>query len=125
MSDCPKEVFSLLISCFEKSERQNKRPRHDSHSLDWAVSSTLSPNHFAHHLSAGGLQWSHAAPGQEPHAFVFVAAVHNVDAIAHDRVIKSGAGILCDEAEELRPPWIIGVTKDLVSERLEFFDAHY
>src|SRR4051794_25381747 len=81
VSDCPKKVFSLLTLCAKKSERQNTTPRHDGHSLGWAVSSMLCPDHFAHHLAAGGLQWSHAAPGQEPHAFVLVAAVHNVNAI--------------------------------------------
>jgi hypothetical protein len=38
--------------------------------------------------------------------------------------MKSGAGIRGDEAEKLLPPRIICVTKDFVSERLEFFDRH-
>jgi hypothetical protein len=38
--------------------------------------------------------------------------------------MKSGAGILSNEGEELLPPRVICVTEDLVSERLEFFDAH-
>jgi hypothetical protein len=38
-------------------------------------------------------------------------------------MVKDGAGILGDEAEELFPPRIIGVPKDLISDRLEFFNA--
>src|SRR6476660_5934000 len=124
MSDCPKEVFSLLISCLEKSECQNRTLRHTGRSFGAAAASTFSSNDFAHHLPARGLQWSHAAPWEEPHALILIAAVNDVDAVTHHRVMKSGAGILSNEAEELLPPRIVCVTKDFVSQRLEFFDGH-
>src|SRR4029077_9460493 len=124
MSDCPKEVFSLLISCLEKLQRQNRTPRHGSCSFDSTVPSTLTADYFAHHLPARGLQWSHAAPREEPHALILIAAVHDVDAVAHNCVMKSSARILSHESEEILPPRIVCVTKDFVSERLEFFDAH-
>ena len=92
--------------------------------IDSATLSTLSANYFAHHLPARGLQWSHAAPREEPHALILIAAVNDVDAVAHNCVMKSGAGILSNEAEELLAPRIVCVTKDFVSERLEFFDGH-
>src|SRR5205814_476281 len=101
MSDCPKEVFCFLISCLEKSEGKNRTPRHGSPLFGSAAPSTLSANYFAHHLAASGLQWSHAAPREEPHALILIAAVNDVDAVAHNCVMKSGAGILSNEAEEL------------------------
>ena len=70
-----------------------------------------SRDHLLHDLAACRLQWSHAAPWQEPHAFVFVAAVNNVDPVAGDRVMKCGAGVFGNESEESFPPWIIGVTE--------------
>jgi hypothetical protein len=86
--------------------------------------STLSPNDITHHLTARGLQWSHATPRKEPHAFVLIAAVNDINAVAHHSVMKSRPGILSDESEELFPPRIIRVAKNFVSERFEFFDAH-
>ena len=44
-----------------------------------------------HHLTACRLQRPHATPGQEPHALILVAAVHDVDTVAHDRVMVRGA----------------------------------
>ena len=43
---------------------------------------------------------AHADPRQEPHAFVLIAAVKNVDAIAGDRVMKCRALVLGNESEE-------------------------
>ena len=103
---------------------QNRTLRHGSRSFGSGVPSTLSADHFAHHLSARGLQWSHAAPREEPHALILIAAVNNVDAVAHNCVLERGAGILSDEPKERFPPGIVCVTKDFVSERFEFFDAH-
>ena len=77
-----------------------------------------SRNHFLHDLSAVRLQWSHAAPGQEPHPFILVAAINNIYAIAGDRVMECRPGILGDESEEGLPPWIIGVTKHLSTKPL-------
>jgi hypothetical protein len=48
-------------------------------------------DHLLHDLPACRLQWPHVAAGQEPHAFVFVAAINNVDAVARDRVMECGA----------------------------------
>jgi len=75
-------------------------------------------DHFLHDLPTGGLQWPHSAAGEEPHTFVLIAAVKNVDAVARDRVMKCGAGVLGDESEEGFPPWVIGVTKQLASKLL-------
>jgi hypothetical protein len=85
--------------------------------------SPLSPNDFAHGLAAGGLQWSEAAPREEPYAFIFVAAVNNIDAIAHHGVVKCGTRILCNEPEERLTPGIIRIAKDLVPKLLQFFNA--
>src|SRR5438876_6118839 len=123
MSDWPKEVFSLLISYLENRNVRTEHRDTEARSFGSTVPSTLSADYFAHHLPARGLQWSHAAARQKPHALILIAAVNNVDAVAHDCVMKSGAGILSNEGEELLPPRIICVTKDLVSERLQFFDA--
>ena len=70
-------------------------------------------DHFLHDLAAGGLQWSHAAPGQEPHAFILVAAINNVNAVARDRVMECGAGVFGNESEESFPSGVIGVTEQL------------
>src|SRR5436853_7144404 len=75
--------------------------------------STASCDHVLHDLAAGRLQWPHAASGQEPHAFVFVAAVNNVDAVARDGVMECGAGVLGNESEEGFPPRVVGVTEQL------------
>src|SRR5438094_10467058 len=80
-------------------------------------------DHLLHDLPASRLQWPHAAPGQEPHAFVLVAAVHNVDAVAGDCVMECSARVLGDESEEGFPPWIIGVTEQFSAELLQFFGA--
>src|SRR5438132_13848083 len=76
-------------------------------------SSMRSRDHVLHDLAAGRLQWPHAASGQEPHAFVFVAAVNNVDAVARDRVMECGAGIFGNESDEGFPPRVVGVTEQL------------
>ena len=68
-------------------------------------------DHFLHDLPTGRLQWAHAAPGQEPHALILVAAVHNVDAVAGDCVMECSAGVLGNESEEGLAPRIIGVTE--------------
>src|SRR5438552_1867711 len=75
-------------------------------------------DHFLHDLPTGGLQRPHPGARQEPHAFVLIAAVKNVDAVARDRVMKCGSGVLGDESEECLPPWIIGVTKQLSAKLL-------
>src|SRR6266487_6718855 len=123
MSDWPKEGFSLLISCLENRNVRTEHRDTASRSFGSTVPSTLSADYFAHHLSARGLQWSHAAPREKPHALILIAAVNNVDAVAHNCVVERGAGILSDEPKERFPPGIVCVTKDFVSKRFEFFDA--
>ena len=86
--------------------------------------STPLTNYLAHHLPARGLQWSHPAARKKPHSLVLIAAVNNVDPIAHNGVVKSGAGIFSNEPEELLPPRVLRITKDFVPERLKFFDVH-
>jgi hypothetical protein len=49
------------------------------------------------------LQWSHAAPGQKPGAFILVAAINNVDAVAGDHVMGRGARVFGNESEEAFP----------------------
>ena len=75
-------------------------------------------DHLLHNLTAGRLQWPHAAPWQEPHAFIFVAAVNNVDPVARDRVMKCGAGIFGNESEEGLAPWVIGMMENLFAKLL-------
>ena len=82
-------------------------------------------DYFRHDLPASRLQWPFAGPGHEPHAFVFVAAVNDVDAVARYCVMESGARVFGDESEESFPPWIIGIWKDLVADLLELFNAGY
>jgi hypothetical protein len=82
------------------------------------MSSTSSRGHVFHDLAAGRLQWSHTASRQEPHTFVFVTAINNVDSVARDRVTKCGAGVLGNESEEGLPPQIISVFEDFFSDRL-------
>src|SRR5438552_18789335 len=80
-------------------------------------------DHFLHDLPTGGLQLPHSAAGQKPHALVFVAAVNNIHAVARDRVMKCGAGVLGDEPEESLPPRVLGVTEHLSAKFLKFFNA--
>ena len=75
--------------------------------------SMASCDHLLHDLAAGRLQWSHSASGQEPHAFVFVTAINNVDAVARDRVMKCRASVLGNESEESFAPWVIGIMENL------------
>src|SRR5436190_22416373 len=70
-------------------------------------------DHLLHDLPASRLQLPHAAPGQEPHSLVLIAAVKNVDAVAGDRVVKCGAGVFRNESEESFAPWVIGETEQL------------
>src|SRR5260370_16563236 len=80
-----------------------------------------SRDHLLHDLTACRLQWPHAASGQEPHAFVFVATINNVDAVARDRVMKCRASVLGNESEESFAPWVIGITENLFAKLLYFF----
>src|SRR6266700_2906788 len=66
---------------------------------------------FLHDLPPGRLQWTESAPRQEPHAFVFVTAVDNIDSVTRDRVMKCRAGILGYESEEGFPPRIVSVSE--------------
>ena len=75
-------------------------------------------DHVLHDLATGRLQWPHTAPWQEPHAFVFVTAINNVDAVARDRVTKCGAGIFGNELEESLAPWVIGMMENLFAKLL-------
>ena len=76
-----------------------------------------SRDHFLHGSQPCRLQWSHAASWQEPHAFVLIAAVDNIDAIARDGMMERGPGVFGDEFEKSLPPRIIGVMKELFAER--------
>src|SRR5437773_1464264 len=76
-------------------------------------SSMRSRDHVLHDLTACGLQWPHSAAGQEPHTFILIAAVKNVDAVARDRVMECGAGVFGNKSEECFPPRIIGIMEHL------------
>src|SRR5439155_11232325 len=80
--------------------------------------SMRSRDHVLHDLAACRLQWPHAASRQEPHAFVFVAAVNNIDAVAGDRVMKCGADIFGNESKESFAPWVIGIMENLFANLL-------
>ena len=73
---------------------------------------------FLHRLPACRLQWPESASRQEPHAFVFVAAVHNIDTVTHDGVMKCATGVLGNESEEGFPPRIISVFEHFFPNRL-------
>ena len=75
-------------------------------------------DYFRHDFAACRLQGALASAGQEPHTFVFVAAINNVDPVARDRVMKCGAGIFGNESEESLAPWVIGITENLFAELL-------
>src|SRR5439155_21509290 len=85
--------------------------------------SMRSRDHVLHDLAACRLQRPHAAPGQEPHPFVFVAAVNNIDAVARDRAMECRAGIFGNESNESFAPWVIGIMENLFAKLLEFFSA--
>src|SRR6266480_5054407 len=85
--------------------------------------SMRSCDHLLHDPAAGRLQRPHAAPGQEPHAFVFVTAVNNVDAITSDRVMECGASIFGNESEESLAPWVIRIMENLFAKLFQFFNA--
>jgi hypothetical protein len=70
-------------------------------------------DYFRHDFAACRLQGALASAGQEPHAFVFVAAVNDMDAVVCHCVVERGARIFGDESEESVPPGILGVRKDL------------
>jgi len=75
-------------------------------------------DYFLHRLSPSLLQRAHSASRQEPHAFIFVAAVDDVYAVTRYRVMKRRARIFGDEIEEGLPPWIVGVVKNLIADFL-------
>src|SRR5207244_13538624 len=72
-------------------------------------SSMRSRDHVLHNLTACRLQWPHAPSAQEPHPFVFVAAVNNIDAVPRDRVMARGAGIFDTESKESLARCHIGI----------------
>jgi len=75
-------------------------------------------DHFLHDLLACRLEWTQAAPGQEPDSFVLITAVDNIYTIAGDCVVERCAGILGNELEESIPPGISGHREYLFSDRL-------
>src|SRR5206468_983766 len=81
-------------------------------------SSMRSRDHVLHDLAARRLQWSHSASRQEPHTFVFVTTINDVDAVARDRVMECGAGILGNESKESFAPWVIGIMENLFAKFL-------
>src|SRR5206468_9575530 len=81
-------------------------------------SSMRSRDHVLHDLTACRLQWTHAASGQEPHAFIFVAAVNNIDAVARDGVMECGASVFGNESEKCIAPWVIGIMENLFAKLL-------
>ena len=83
----------------------------------------MSLDYFRHDFAACRLQWPFARARQEPHAFVFVAAVNDMDAVVRHCVVERGARIFGDESEESVPPGILGVRKDLFADLLELFNA--
>ena len=80
-------------------------------------------DYFRHDFAACRLQGALASAGQEPHTFVFVAAVNDMDAVVCHCVVERGARIFGDESEESVPPGILGVRKDLFADLLELFNA--
>ena len=79
--------------------------------------------YFLHGLPTSGLQWALASSRQEPHAFVFVAAINNIHSVACQRVMERGAAILSDKSEECLSPRIVDVSEDLFTQLFEFFSA--
>ena len=96
--------------------RQRTRPAGLVRSCGNRVISTAARDHFLHDLPTSDLQWPLPGSGQKPHAFILAAAVNNIDAVARDRVMEGGAGVLSDESEERLPPRMIGVRKELLAE---------
>jgi hypothetical protein len=80
-------------------------------------------DHFRHDFPASRLQWPLAGAGQEPHAFVFVAAENDVNGVACHCVMERGTRVFGDESEESVPPGIFGVWKNLFADFLELFNA--
>ena len=101
------------VDCRTREIRRTSIAREQPEKKKPLLCSMAARDNFLHDLAACRLQWPHAAPGQEPHAFVLVAAVNNVDAIACDRVVECGAGVFGNESEESFPPGVIGVTEQL------------
>src|SRR5436309_14777051 len=81
-------------------------------------SSMRSRDHVLHNLTACRLQWPHAASGQEPHAFVFVAAVNNLDAVARDGGVECGASAFGNASEKCIAPRSIRLMEDVFAKRL-------
>ena len=80
-------------------------------------------DYFRHDFAACRLQGALTNAGQEPHTFVFVAAVNDMDAVVCHCAVERGARIFGDESEESVPPGILGVRKDLFADLLELFKA--
>ncbi len=80
-------------------------------------------DYFRHDFPASRLQRSLAGAGQEPHTFVFVAAINDVNAVACHCVMKRSARVFGDESDESVPPRVLGVREDLFADLLELFNA--
>src|SRR5438874_12849328 len=96
---------------------ESRKPLRPQEGCD-PLCSMASCDYLLHDLTAGRLQWSHSASGQEPHPFIFVAAVNNVDAVAGDPVMECGAGVLSNESEEGFPPRVVGIMENLFAKLL-------
>jgi hypothetical protein len=82
------------------------------------VISTAADDDFLHDFPACSLQWSQAAPRQEPDAFLLLVAIDNIDAVGRQRVMECCAGVLGYEFEKSFSPRVFSITKDFFSNPL-------
>ena len=78
---------------------------------------------FLHQPSTSLRQGPQAASRQIPQAFVSVAGVKKDHALAGVRVVKSAAGMLCDELTGRLPPRSIRRIEDFVAKLFELFNG--
>src|SRR4029077_16538344 len=113
MSDCPKVSFRPLMVGLDQPQRNR----------DAVLMDVL--DHLLHNLPTSNLQWALAGSRQEPHPFIFVAAINNIDAVACQRVMERRGAVFSDKSEECLSPRIVDISKDLLAQLFEFLRADW
>ena len=95
-----------------------------SHRPRYRVSSISIRNDLFHRRNRLGRQWPHTSRFCVPHPFFSRGTIKDLYPIVGGGMIACVAGMFVDELEELLPPGVIGVGKQLFSERFQVINAY-
>lgn len=106
----------MRSACRSTDGRLSARPATAAPNRPWQPLLSLAEN-LLHDLQSSRLQRTHAAPWQEPHAFLFGEAVKNLDPVVRGGVMERGAGVRLEELEIVLAPRVVHEGEEFFPER--------